>query len=336
MHPDAIDFRQDQIMFEKLVAILHKMHFVMSSDPDRLKAARPVVTIEAEYGDRVVEGSALTLAHHGPRADNEPPCTAKMISGTLADEICQDVFATRTIGMSHTDLDSVGGILRVAECHRDLKDPHDVSKVRGWQLGEPGFWKLAAFVDTHGAHRLAEAGADDMSIQQLWAWWAWEETHPCYPKRDGSITDINDWIIEAVVALAQIFLVFGEPAAKQHFNAGERFRKTEEGLNRDSFVELTSEGVCVRVAPSFTNHLYATPEGPAKVIVAYDTHKGMITISRESDAVDLNARKLVQNLWGPEAGGHDGIAGSPRNRRMTLVDLANARNRVNVWLGSKS
>lgn len=30
---------------------------------------------------------------------------------------------------------------------------------------------------------------------------------------------------------------------------------------------------------------------------------------------------ILQDLWGPEAGGHDGIAGSPRERRMTEDDL---------------
>jgi hypothetical protein len=336
MNPDMVDFRdrKDELMFDKLRNVLHKMHFVMSNDPDKLKAARPVVTIEAEYGDRVVEGSALTLAHHGPRSKNEPPCLARMIKGTLADEICQDVYATRTIGLSHTDLDSVGGILRLAECHHDLKDPEDPAMVQGWKLGDESFWKLAAFVDLNGAHKLAEYEVDDLALQQLWAWWAWEEAHPCYPKRDGSITDINDWILEAVTVLAQVFFVFGEPAAQQRFNAGRKFREAEQKLNKESFVELTEEGVCVRVAPVFTNHLYATPLGPAKAIVAYDTSTGMITVSRESDDVGFNARVLVQQLWGPEAGGHDGIAGSPRNVRMTLVDLVNARNRVNVWLAS--
>jgi hypothetical protein len=327
MHPDAIDFRKDELMFNKLTNILHKLHVVMASDPDRLKAARPVVTIEAEYGDRVVEGSALTLAHHGPRSGNEVPCVARMINGSMADQIVQDVFKTRTIGLSHTDLDSVGGILRVVECHSDLKD---------WKLGTDEFWALAAFVDLNGAHKVAEHDPDDISLQQLWAWWAWERENPCYPKRDGTVTDINDWVLKAVTTLAQIFWVFGDPPATQRFNAGSKFREAEEALSLDSFVELTEEGVCVRVAPTFVNHLYGTPAGPAKAIVAYDTRKGMITLSRADDSVKFNAREVVQQLWGSEAGGHDGIAGSPRNQRMTAADLSEVRNRVNVWLGANS
>jgi hypothetical protein len=325
MHPDAIDFRKDELMFDKLTNILHKVHVVAASNPDKLQAARPVVTIEAEYGDRVVEGSRLTLAHHGPRSGNECPCIARMIKGDLADEIVQDVHETRIIGLSHTDLDSVGGILRVLEKHPDLK---------GWQLGEDSFWKLAAFVDTNGAHKLAEYEVDDMAHQQLWAWWAWERENPCYPSRDGSVTDINDWVLKAVTTLAQIFFVFGDPAATQRFNSGTKFREAEEKLSADSFVELTEEGICVRVAPTFVNHLYTTPAGAAKAIVAYDTRKGMITVSRVDDSVKFNARELVQQLWGSEAGGHDGIAGSPRNQRMTVTDLAEARNRVRIWLGA--
>lgn len=32
-------------------------------------------TVEAEYGDDVVEGEILTLAHHGSRSNNPAPCT---------------------------------------------------------------------------------------------------------------------------------------------------------------------------------------------------------------------------------------------------------------------
>ena len=46
------------------------MRFVLSSDPRKLAAAianQPSATVEAEYGDALVEGSVLTMAHHGPR-----------------------------------------------------------------------------------------------------------------------------------------------------------------------------------------------------------------------------------------------------------------------------
>lgn len=318
--------QRDELMFDKLRDLLNKFDIVMSSDPKRLRAKKPVVTVEAEYGDLAVEGSAITLAHHGPRSGNEAPCIARMIKGKLADDVLQDVFSSRVIGLSHTDLDAVGGILRFVETHSGLQ---------GWQLGDVDFWRLAAFVDTHGAHQIPEAGASESDIQKLWAWWAWERNNPSYPNRDGSITDIKTWMISAVTTLAQIFGVFGEAAAQQRFNAGAKFKAAEDDLSRDSFVSLSDVGCCVRVAPTFVNHLYGTPQGPAKAIVAYDTRKGMITVSKENEAVRFSARELVQQLWGKEAGGHDGIAGSPRNRRMTIADLAACANRVNVWLGAE-
>ena len=36
---------------------------------------------------------------------------------------------------------------------------------------------------------------------------------------------------------------------------------------------------------------------------------------------ELSAKNIVQELWGPEAGGHPGIAGSPRGKEMTKKDL---------------
>ena len=43
----------------------------------------------------------------------------------------------------------------------------------------------------------------------------------------------------------------------------------------------------------------------------------------------LSAKNIVQELWGPEAGGHPGIAGSPRGKEMTKKDLQQLAKLVN-------
>ena len=43
----------------------------------------------------------------------------------------------------------------------------------------------------------------------------------------------------------------------------------------------------------------------------------------------VSAKKLVQELWGNEAGGHEGIAGSPRGQEMTEKDMQQLVNAVN-------
>ena len=36
----------------------------------------------------------------------------------------------------------------------------------------------------------------------------------------------------------------------------------------------------------------------------------------------ISARAFVQSLWGPDAGGHDGIAGSPRGWKLSEEEIA--------------
>ena len=43
----------------------------------------------------------------------------------------------------------------------------------------------------------------------------------------------------------------------------------------------------------------------------------------------VSAKELVQELWGNEAGGHTGIAGSPRGQEMTEKDMKQLAKVVN-------
>ena len=51
---------------------------LISNNADNLEATlktfNRTATVEAEYGERVVEGTEFTMAHHGPRAHNMCPC----------------------------------------------------------------------------------------------------------------------------------------------------------------------------------------------------------------------------------------------------------------------
>ena len=108
--------------------------------------------------------------------------------------------------------------------------------------------------------------------------------------------------------------------------AGDKFVAAEAELNETSFVQICQNGVVVRVGPEFCNHLYATPALlPGNAVVAFNTRYGSITISfADQPKEGAGAREIVQSLWGPEAGGHAGIAGSPRGKRMSLADLDRA------------
>ncbi|MFA6131979.1 MAG: hypothetical protein WC702_02850 [Patescibacteria group bacterium] len=287
------------------------MRFVISSNPVVLAAAlqdKPSATVEAEYGNAVVEGSVLTMAHHGPRAGQPAPCAYE--NG------CAD--GVEVVGLSHFDLDTLGGC----------------AAILGRKVEAPTFWQLAEFIDLNGAHKLNEGiektGATPDDVAKLFAFWAWSRNFRVFPNRDGSVSDVTDKVIEGCNVLDKIM-----NGDADLMKAGTVYKDAEGKLNADSFVEA-KDGVVVRVSSQFTNHLYNTPDGKAHAaVVAYTTTTGAVTVSFADSPKGKNARQIVQELWGELAGGHAGIAGSPRDRRMSLIDLTAAVEALRAALAGK-
>ena len=116
-------------------------------------------TVEAEYGDTCVPGSVVTLAHHGPRRSKPSPCIGdNMPNGYLCEggRYCAHGSDSahwvdvEVVGVSHFDLDTLGGVLRVL----------------GRKPNDPNFWAAAAAVPTnqHG-----EVRAHNKEINRLLA-----------------------------------------------------------------------------------------------------------------------------------------------------------------------
>ncbi len=272
------------------------MLFLLSSSPDGLAtalASRPSATVEAEYGDRMVAGSVMSMAHHGPRAGQPAPCSYPNGCGE----------GVEVVGLSHFDLDTLGGCMALL----------------GVKPEAPGFWAVAEFVDLNGPHKLGESGASTEDLRRLHAFWAWSSANKVFAARDGSVTDVTDKILAGAEVTAKILA--DDPAL---LAAGDAYRVAEEELNRSSFVE-GSEDVLVRESGRFVNHLYTAPDGTVcAAVVGLNSTTGAITVSFADAPKGASAREIVQGLWGELAGGHAGIAGSPRDRVMTREDLAAA------------
>ncbi len=273
--------------------------FILSNNAGKLAEALAGVTsatVEAEYGDNCVPGSVATLAHHGSRRHN--PCPCLFPNST--------VLEVEVIGGSHYDLDYLGGALAVA----GLKPEGD------------SFWQLAAFVDINGPHKLAQSGASPEDVRRLYAFWAWSQANGVMTPRDGAVLDVTDKVMEGLVILQRVLADDVELLV-----SGDTYREAETQLNESSFRELR-HGVVVRVANSPVNHLYVTPTGKVgKMCVVMYTNTGGITVSLADPFPGVSACDIVRSLWGPKAGGHAGIAGSPRDQQMTEVDLQQAVTR---------
>jgi len=262
---------------------MRNIRFLISSNPTNLVAAlenTASATVEAEYGNTLVEGSVVTLAHHGPRSANPAPCLAENLS-----------VEVEVIGLSHVDLDSLGGCLAILG-----KKPEASS-----------FWSLAAFVDVRGPHKLGESGASAEDIRRLNAFWAWSEANRLFPPRDGSVADATAWIEKAEAVIGRI-LADDEAVLA----TGDEFRRKGDELNTASFVN-EADGVVLRESEAFVNHLYVLPDGRVvRAVVSYNPRNRAVTLSLADHTPGVSCRDIAVGLWGDQAGGHAGIAGGPR------------------------
>jgi len=271
------------------------MLFLIASDYNKLDAANPHVTVEAEYGDTVVKGSLLTLAHHGSRSHNPAPCTLDNL----------DLDPDTIVGLSHVDLDTIGGC----------------AAVLGFKTGSDSFWALAEFIDLNGAHKLGESGASAEDIRALRAYWAFSDSNKVWAPKDGSVEDVTDSILEHVSTVNAILA-----GNTELLDAGDAFHKMMEALPTTSLL-FSDYGVIFRKSSRFVNHLYEIDGKKQKAVVAFNTSEESVTLSFSDEGIG-NACKIVQSLWGPDAGGHVGIAGSPRDRKMTMEDASDCYNAV--------
>jgi hypothetical protein len=260
-------------------------------------------TVEAEYGSVVVEGSQVTLAHHAEGwTDCPPPCLTH--NGAILGE--DDLVL-----VSHLDLDTIGGIMAL----------EGVKPTGGaWDQ----FWVDAGFVDLNGPHHVNGLKSKGM----LQAYWAWSSALP--RTRYTEVTEVTD----VYEAHRNFFLGLEDPETKADvYAAGQAWASAQEAATEAC---LVSDGVVRSFVTDkvFCNAAYWSPrrQALAEACVSLNTTSGAVTVSFADGGKRVNARDLVQRLWGPEAGGHAGIAGSPRGTVMTPRDAQEAVRAVEAAL----
>jgi hypothetical protein len=190
------------------------------------------------------------------------------------------------------------------------------------------FWALAEYVDLNGPHMmenyLARLGAEEHYQREracIHAFWAWSKTQPRLQGEE--LQDVTALIKKGAHALRKIFA--GDPDL---IEAGVAFKKAEEKLNGTSCdgilnpTEDLSGQVILRQSNGFVNHLYSPPghTGACGGVASLNTATGAVTISLSRPIEGVSCREVMQELFGPEAGGHDGIAGTPRGQRFVEAD----------------
>lgn len=256
-------------------------------------------TVEAEYGDKVIKGRIATLAHHTKEYENCPaPCNNNEVV-PLEDN--------SSILISHMDLDTLGGI----------------AALMGRKKDDPAFWKVAEFIDLNGPQNLYKV--DEKVAEKYIAYQAYQATHRT--PRFTEITDVTDLVNEHLEIVDKA--IEGD---RELIEQGKKWDKeTKEKI--EACLVYENENVRVFNSPDgvFCSASYYS-EKQGKVIPSTVTRNGKfksVTVAMEDHGEKLSAKDLVQELWGDEAGGHRGIAGSPRGQEMTEKDLQKLAELVN-------
>ena len=262
-------------------------------------------TIEAEYGDNVLKGNTLTLAHHIKEFKNCPaPCNNFQANSEVFLPLNDNVL---NVGISHIDLDTIGGL----------------AALLGYKYSfQSDFWSVAEFIDVNGPHHIHKF---PQKIQDLLnAYYGWSSENRFTPTNED-IIDVTETVYQHFEILDNIFQLNGEnDLIKKGREWATNIQETIEKLlieeNKDYRVFITN-GV-------FCNASYYSPalKTIAKVIVVLNKKFNAITISCSDNSI--NCCQIVQSLWGNEAGGREGIAGSPRGKQMTEQDLQNVINYI--------
>lgn len=266
------------------------MNIILAPKFEQAQAIQAQATVEAEYGKNVVKGSRVTLAHHVEEYQNNPaPCVVSDVP------VLED---GDTILVSHLDGDSVGGCLALM----GLKPESDE------------FWQAIGFVDVNGPHNAYQLTERQQTMLQ--AFWAWNNTLPRV--RYNEVTDVTQQVLDNVSIIQRIIDMDPEL-----IEAGERWQaETTEAVES----RLVTESEKVRVFKTdgvFCSASYYSPKlgvvVPATVVL--NTKFRAITVAFEDGGKCHSAKAIVQELWGPEAGGHAGIGGSPRGWELSDEEL---------------
>ncbi len=264
----------------------------ISNNAKALNSINPEYSVEAEFGEEVVKGNILTLAHHSKKySKNLPPC--------IGGNIYSDGIAFGKVAISHFDLDTLGGVMRIMGVRPEAKE----------------FWVAAGFVDINGVHKIGLLNLHSKIIDQLNAFWCWSNVNKLYAPTDGSVKDCTLFFEEAVRVLNLILR-----GDKILLEKGRKWFEIRKELEKESFIK-EKNGVILRASEKFTNHLYGES---SKAVVAFNQKFKSITVSLADPIDGISCCDFVQQLWGEKAGGHKGIAGSPREQEFTEQDAHEA------------
>lgn len=283
---------------------------VLCSDATTLKSIDPDVTIGAEYGSEVIQGSKLTLIYNEEHLVTPQLCLGENI------DVLPDTDHL-VIGLRQIDLNTLGGLMRVLE----------------WKNGDESFWEMVAEVYRLGAHnldkitneqmnsllnRMTKEEAEDLisyNVKCLNAMWALLQKKRIYRPDRGKVMDITSRVSSMINIIRNILDI--ETDTPDEFAEGDKYAIKKLELDETSY-RATIGRTIVRSSSCFVNDIFRDKD----MVVTFNENNKSIILSRSNDEVNLDCKEIMRTLFGSFVYGRSGTAVTPidveYNREYTI------------------
>ena len=275
-----------------MMKLLKNVKVLYTQNAELAKNVNADVTIEAEYGDVCVEGKILTLAHHGSRSNNPAPC-----------QLENQELSCDTILVSHLDLDTLGGIMAVL----------------GIKKGLQSFWDDVAYIDVNGTHHMYKIPIKHQDL--INAYYCIADQIGRLPLAREEVLDVTETVKKFLEELNKLFT--NEEYRNEMIEKGREWAENKTKQVENCLVKETPRIRCFVTDGVLCGASYYSPQFDTvcDATISMNTKFGSITLAFEDGGKEHNAVEIVQSLWGTEAGGRAGIAGSPRGWNKTKEEL---------------
>lgn len=280
---------------------MREVKILLAPNWETAKRIKAEATVEAEYGEHILKGTMVTLAHHVEEFRNNPaPCVQKVPVLPMGSKIV----------ISHIDLDTLGGIMSLV----------------GEKPVDKEFWRVVEFIDVNGPHHIIKFPKQKDKLNAYWS------MKLPYPKKNSSkkVVDVTQIVKEHIEAIKKIL-----KGDMQLIEQGKNWVKRMEKKVEDCLIEEDRYVRIFKTNGVFCSSSYYSKKQKAFIpaTVVFNERDGEIKVSNHDRS--FNADEVMKKLFGNESGGKAGIAGSPRGKRMSKKDFEKAVYEIRTLLSQQ-
>jgi len=267
-----------------------------------------ILTIECEFGNKIVPGytcydGGCTFGHH-VEGTNKECSTCEQVYSLIdflnyIDYGDGNCYSGSTLPVyilfNVLDLDSMLSIY----CLEKMLECRYTDKI-GYLYK---FITSAGLSDRLGVHKLDRS---EKTSQMVLAYHTW--ANECKLKFE------SDFMVQLQKGLDFIDSMYDNESIISEYYSKEIGRKKEV---ESMLVEENNNGRIFNTSGIFCGADYEEK----KFIVAFNQKFKTVTLSFEDGGKQFNAVKIMQSMFGSEAGGHLGIAGTPRGKEFSFEDI---------------